>query len=113
MTEHQDREAHEAKADELEHELNDMQERSERLEGDIKGADEDWERRKKDESVPGATGDQADDGEGDEDGTAAEELDFGRDIDTEAVVAEDGPPADDDSSEDDSDVDDDAGDREQ
>ena len=55
MTEHEDREAHEAKADELERELDDMQERSERLGGDIEGAGEDWEQRKKDESVPGAT----------------------------------------------------------
>ena len=85
MTQHEDREAHEAKADELERELDDMQERSERLGGDIEGAGEDWEQRKADDSVPGATGepreraDEDDDeaGKGDGDG---EELDFGRSL---------------------------------
>ena len=97
MTEHQDREAHEAKADDLERELDEMQERSERLGGDIEGADEDWERRKKDSSVPGAGGEpeQADGPEpeaeypskgGDADG---EGLDFGRDIDAGAVTGGD------------------------
>ena len=99
MSEHQDREAHEAKADELERELDDMKERSERLEGDIEGAGEDWERRKADESVPGATGDQDDD-EDEDGGTDADELDFGRDIGSEGVVAEDGPPAEDDDEKD-------------
>jgi ribonuclease E len=108
MTEHEDREAHEAKADELERELDDMQERSERLGGDIEGAGEDWEQQKKDESVPGATADLDDEADGDDGEVDAEELDFGRDIGTEAVVAEDGPPSDedDDDSEDDSDEDD-------
>ena len=70
-----------------------MQERSERLGGDIEGAGEDWERRKKDESVPGATGEPADATArtATRTATAAEELDFGRDID-DAVVAEDGRP---------------------
>ena len=97
MTEHEDREAHEAKADELERELDDMKERSEGLGGDIEDAGEDWERRKADESVPGATDDldDGDAGDDDGDGTDADELDFGRDI-GDAVVAEDGPPADDD-----------------
>ena len=94
MTEHEDREAHEAKADELERELDDMQERSERLGGDIEGAGEDWEQRKADESVPGATSDQDDDDGGDDTEVDADELDFGRDIGSEAVVAEDGPPSD-------------------
>ena len=104
MTEHEDRGAHQAKADELERQLDDMQERSERLGDDIEGAGEDWERRKKDESVPGATGEPADGGD-DEDGDGsdvdADELDFGRDL-GDAVVAEDGPPSedDDDSGED-------------
>jgi hypothetical protein len=100
MTEHEDREAHEAKADELERELGDMQERSERLGGDIEGAGDDWERRKADESVPGATDDLGDDADDDDGGgTDADELDFGRDIGDE-VVAEDGPPSDEDSDED-------------
>ena len=97
MSEHDERQDHEAKADELERELDDMQERSERLGGDIEGAGEDWEQRKKDESVPGATADNDDDA-GDEDGGVdADELDFGRDI-GDAVVAEDGPPSEDDES---------------
>ena len=97
MIEHEDRQDHEATADELERELDDMQERSERLGDDIEGTGEKWESRKKDESVPGATGrlDDDDDG-GDGDGEVdADELDFGRDIGSEAVVAEDGPPSDD------------------
>ncbi len=94
MTEHEDREAHEAKADEVERELDDMQERSERLGGDIEGAGDDWERSKADESVPGATGELDDAGDDDDGGTGADELDFGRDIGSEAVVAEDGPPSD-------------------
>jgi predicted phage gp36 major capsid-like protein len=112
MTEHDDRQGHEAKADELERELDDMQERSERLGGDIEGAGEDWEQQKKDESVPGATDDLDDEADGEDGGgeVDAEELDFGRDIGTEAVVAEDGPPSeeddDDDEDEDDSDEDD-------
>ena len=94
MTQNDDREAHEAKADELERELEEMQERSERLGGEIEGAGEDWERKKKDESVPGAGGDpeeEPEDGGGDADG---EELDFGKEIDSEDVVGEQEAPAD-------------------
>ena len=102
MTEHEDRQAHEAKADEVERELDDMEERSERLGGEIEETGEQWERRQKDESVPGATGDPGDD-DGDGDGDAevdADELDFGRDIGSEAVVAEDGPPSEDEDEDD-------------
>ena len=99
MTQNDDREAHEAKADDLERELDEMQERSERLSGDIEGAEDDWERKKKDAAVPGAGGapEQADGpdpeaehpGEGgDADG---EDLDFGKDIDTQDVVGEQAP----------------------
>ena len=56
MTEHQDREAHEAKADELEHELDAMQERTDHLGDEIEGAGDEWERRKTDDKVPGAGG---------------------------------------------------------
>ena len=106
MTEHEDRQDHEVKADELERELDDMEERSERLGDDIEGTGEKWESRKKDESVPGATGrlDDDDDDGGDGDGEVdADELDFGRDIGSEAVVAEDGPPSDADDSDDEKD----------
>jgi predicted nucleic acid-binding Zn-ribbon protein len=48
---------HEKRADELEHEIDEMQERSERLEDDIGDVREDWERKKADSSVPGAAGD--------------------------------------------------------
>ena len=76
-----ERRPHEAQADELEQELDQMQEQTDRLGDDIEGAGEEWDRRKADESVPGATGepsrsdDEDDDGDGAADG---EELDFGR-----------------------------------
>jgi hypothetical protein len=46
MTEQPDREA--------ERELEDLEERSERLEDETDAAREDWERKKQDPSVPGA-----------------------------------------------------------
>jgi hypothetical protein len=46
----------EAKAAELERELDDMDERQEQLGEEIEQAGEDWERKKKDERVPGAAG---------------------------------------------------------
>jgi hypothetical protein len=51
MTEHPDPEP------EPERELEEMDERSERLEDDVDSAREDWERKKRDPSVPGAAGD--------------------------------------------------------
>jgi len=48
---------HDERADELEAELHEMEERSERLEDEIDGTREDWERKKRDPSVPGAEGD--------------------------------------------------------
>ena len=75
-----DRQDHEAKADEVERELDQMQEQSDKLGGEIEGAGEEWEQRKSDEGVPGATGD-LDDEVSDEDDAApgdGEELDFGR-----------------------------------
>ena len=80
MSEHDDRQDHDAKADELERELDEMEERSEKLGDEIGGAGEDWERRKADESVPGATGEPGEGDEDDEDGAADDgaELDFGR-----------------------------------
>jgi hypothetical protein len=59
MTEQGD---HEAKADEVERSLDDLQERSGRLEGEIEGAGEDWERKQRDPAVPGAVGDSDDEG---------------------------------------------------
>jgi hypothetical protein len=47
---------HEAKADELERELDDMQERSERLQDEIDSTGGDWESKKRDDRVPGAAG---------------------------------------------------------
>ena len=44
------------RADDLERELNQMQERSDRLEQEIGDTREDWERKKRDPSVPGAGG---------------------------------------------------------
>src|SRR3954471_3257697 len=89
MTEHDDdRRPDEAKADEVERELDEMSERRERLGEDIEGTGEEWERKKKDERIPGATGEPADDDEEDEERDGAEELDFGREIDSEQVVGE-------------------------
>ena len=45
------------RADEVERELDEMEERSERLEDEIDETREDWERKKRDPSVPGAVGD--------------------------------------------------------
>lgn len=95
MSQHDDeRSPHEAKADELEHELGQMDEQHERLGDKIGDAGEEWERQKKDESVPTAVGDEDDDA-GDDESGADEELDFGRDIDTEDVAGE-APASDDD-----------------
>ena len=52
---------HEERADELEREADEMQERVERLEDETGDVREDWERKQKDSSVPGAVGDPDDD----------------------------------------------------
>jgi predicted nucleic acid-binding Zn-ribbon protein len=49
---------YEERADELEHEAEDMEERSDRLEDEIGDAREDWEHKKTDPGVPGATDDE-------------------------------------------------------
>ena len=77
MTEQDERQDHEAKADELERELDEMQEHTDKLGGEIEGAGEQWEQRKADERVPGATGEPSDDDD-EEDG--GEDLDFGRSL---------------------------------
>jgi TolA-binding protein len=41
-------------ADELEQGADQMQDRSQELEGDIEGVRQDWERKRADESIPGA-----------------------------------------------------------
>jgi hypothetical protein len=43
--------------EEIDRELEDMEDRSERLEDEIEHAREDWERKQRDPSVPGAAGD--------------------------------------------------------
>ena len=53
MSEHRD---HEAKADEVERDLDEMQEAGDRLQDEIDTTGEDWERKKRDSSVPGAAG---------------------------------------------------------
>jgi hypothetical protein len=90
-----DRQDHEAKADELERELDRMQEQSDKLGGEIEDAGEQWERRKADESVPGAAGapEEADGPEPEAEypnkrGDDGEELDFGR------ALADDGDDSD-------------------
>jgi hypothetical protein len=44
-------------SEEPERKVEDMEERSERLDEEIDAAREDWERKKQDPSVPGAAGD--------------------------------------------------------
>ena len=56
MSERDDRNPHDAKAEELEYELAEMQERTDSLEQKIADTGEEWERRKADDSVPGAAG---------------------------------------------------------
>ena len=57
-------EEHERRADAAERELEDMEERSARLEDETDQAREDWERKKSDSGVPGAPPDpDADDDE--------------------------------------------------
>ena len=51
MTENDER------AQELDSQLDEMEERSDRLEDEVSDAREDWERKKADSSVPGAVGD--------------------------------------------------------
>ena len=79
MSEHDERQDHEVKADELERELDEMQQHADKLGGEIEGAGDRWEQRKADERVPGATGEPSEDDDED-DGTDGEELDFGRSL---------------------------------
>jgi predicted nucleic acid-binding Zn-ribbon protein len=51
---------HDERAQDLEHDLDEMDERSDRLEDEIADAREDWERKKGDASVPGAPPDSDD-----------------------------------------------------
>ena len=77
-----DRQDHDAKADELEREIDELQEHSDKLGDRIEGAGEEWEHRKADDSVPGATGElreRADDGD-EAGGGDGEKLDFGRSL---------------------------------
>ena len=55
MTEHDER------AQDLERELDEMEERSERLDDEVSDAREDWQRKQADPSVPGAVGDPSPD----------------------------------------------------
>jgi predicted nucleic acid-binding Zn-ribbon protein len=48
-------ESHEERAAEAEFELADMEEQSDKLAEDIEGARTEWERKKQDSSVPGAS----------------------------------------------------------
>ena len=48
---------HDPHAGELEAELDEMEERTEKLKGEIKDTREDWDRKKQDSSVPGASPD--------------------------------------------------------
>ncbi len=91
---------HEQKADKLERELDDLQHRSDGLHEEIEGAEEKWESRKRDERVPGATGELDDEGGGDDD-VSADDLDFGRDVDKSDIVGEAPAPSDEDDSDDD------------
>ena len=56
MSQREEDKDHEDKADEVERDLDEMQQRSERLQGDIEGTRDDWESKQADEGVPGAVG---------------------------------------------------------
>jgi hypothetical protein len=75
-----ERQPHEEKADELDRKLDELQEQSDQLGADIEGAGEDWERRKADDRVPGATGEPSEDDDDDDVEGDGEELDFGRSL---------------------------------
>ena len=57
MSEHD----HQRQADAMEHEADEMEERSERLEDEISDARKDWERKQDDPAVPGAVGGEDED----------------------------------------------------
>ena len=48
---------HDRQADRLEREVDEMQEQADRLGQEIEDTRDDWERKKRDENVPGAAGD--------------------------------------------------------
>jgi len=54
---------HDEQADQVERDLDEMEERSEELGKEIEETEADWERKKQDDSVPGALPDE--DGDGD------------------------------------------------
>ena len=54
---------HRRQADELERDLDEMEERSERLEDEISGARKDWEQKQADPSVPGAVDEDSSSGD--------------------------------------------------
>jgi hypothetical protein len=54
MMSESDREDPDKLADELEHEAAQLQEQSEKLHGDVAEVREDWERKRRDQNVPGA-----------------------------------------------------------
>lgn len=54
---------HQRQADELERDLDEMEERSERLEDEISGARRDWEQKQADPSVPGAVDEDSESGD--------------------------------------------------
>ncbi len=54
---------HQRQADELDRDLDEMEERSERLEDEISDARKDWEKKQADPSVPGAVDEDSDSGD--------------------------------------------------
>jgi hypothetical protein len=59
-------EGHEERAQEAEYELAEMQEQSDDLADDIHAAKDDWEAKKRDDSVPGARGEAGDEAVGED-----------------------------------------------
>jgi len=53
---------HDEQADQVERDLDEMEERSEELGKEIEETEADWERKKADDSVPGALPDEDQDG---------------------------------------------------
>ena len=68
-------EGHEERAAELEYELADMEKQQDELDDSILSAQDDWEAKKRDESVPGAgTGEEEDDPDPEATGEGAPEV---------------------------------------
>jgi hypothetical protein len=85
MTERND---HTEAADAAERQADEMEERSERLAGDIEDTKDDWERKQADERIPGAVGDPDPKGDEQERSAIAGSSDEDKSPDADAEVGD-------------------------